>query len=82
MEKSLNGKISFALLTLRPEAEWILNCDDYAGLQWLDTKQTAPTWAEVESEINNPTPQPEPTVEQKLASVGLSLPDLKTALGL
>jgi hypothetical protein len=27
-------------------------------------------------------PNPEPTVEQKLASVGLNLEDLKTALGL
>lgn len=27
-------------------------------------------------------PNPEPTIEQKLASVGLSLGDLKTALGL
>jgi hypothetical protein len=27
-------------------------------------------------------PDPEPTVEEKLASVGLNLGDLKTALGL
>jgi|LakMenEpi03Aug12_release.lakeMendotaPanAssembly.Ray.scaffolds.fasta_scaffold139205_2 hypothetical protein len=27
-------------------------------------------------------PTPEPTIEDKLASVGLSLPDLKAALGL
>lgn len=27
-------------------------------------------------------PEPEPTVEEKLASVGLNLTDLKTALGL
>lgn len=29
-----------------------------------------------------PLPIPEPTVEEKLASVGLNLSDLKTALGL
>jgi len=31
---------------------------------------------------NGTTVAPEPTVEQKLASVGLNLDDLKTALGL
>ena len=31
---------------------------------------------------NGTTVPPEPTIEQKLASVGLTLPDLKTALGI
>lgn len=31
---------------------------------------------------HNPTPPAEPTIEQKLASVGLSIDDLKAALGL
>tara|TARA_R110000868_G_scaffold388303_1_gene657115 strand:- start:144 stop:386 length:243 start_codon:yes stop_codon:yes gene_type:complete len=31
---------------------------------------------------HNPTPTPEPSVEDKLASVGLNLDDLKSALGL
>ena len=31
---------------------------------------------------NGTTVAPEPTIEQKLSSVGLSLPDLKAALGL
>ncbi len=31
---------------------------------------------------NGTTIAPEPTIEQKLSSVGLSLPDLKVALGL
>lgn len=29
-----------------------------------------------------PAPTPEPTIDEKLASVGLSIPDLKAALGL
>ena len=29
-----------------------------------------------------PPPAPEPTIEEKLASVGLSIDDLKTALGI
>jgi len=33
-------------------------------------------------EAHNPPPPTEPTVEEKLASVGLTLPDLKAALGL
>ena len=82
MEETLNTKIARALSILKPNAEWSLTGDDFANLEWLDDEQTAPTWEEVKAEIDNPTPIPEPTVEQKLASVGLSLPDLKTALGL
>lgn len=82
MEETLNTKIARALIMLRPNAEWSLSGDDFANLQWLDDKQTAPSWEEVKAEIDNPTPIPEPTVEQKLASVGLNLDDLKTALGL
>jgi hypothetical protein len=33
-------------------------------------------------EAHNPTPPSEPTIVQKLASVGLSVDDLKAALGL
>ena len=36
----------------------------------------------IEAEIANPTPKPEPTIDQKLSSVGLSVADLKSALGL
>jgi hypothetical protein len=82
MEMTQNQKIANALLILRPNAEWSLLGDDYAAIQWLDTKQTQPTLAEVEAEIANPTPQPEPTVADKLAATGLSVADLKTALGL
>jgi len=38
--------------------------------------------AEVVAAHNGTTLAPEPTIEDKLASVGLSLPDLKAALGL
>jgi hypothetical protein len=42
------------------------------------------TEAELEAaiEAHIALPEPEPTVEQKLASVGLNLDDLKVALGL
>jgi len=80
--KTMNEKIARALTILRPNAEWILRGEEYAGLEWLESNQSAPTWQEVEAEINNPTPTPEPTIEDKLASVGLNLTDLKTALGL
>jgi len=59
-----------------------LRGDNYAEIEWLDTELTKPTLAEVEAEIANPTPRPEPTIDQKLASVGLSVTDLKAALGL
>ena len=40
--------IPTALTELRPGAEWTLRGETYAGLEWLDSKQTKPT----ESEVN------------------------------
>lgn len=76
------AKISKALKDIRPNAEWALTGDTLDGLEWLDNQQTKPTKAEIEQAIANPLPEIEPTVEQKLASVGLSIDDLKVALGL
>ncbi len=42
-------RISQALQSLRPSAEWVLRGDE---LEWLDTKQTQPTEAEITAEIN------------------------------
>ena len=39
---------SNALQSLKPGAEWVLRGDD---LEWLDTKQTQPTEAEIQAEI-------------------------------
>ena len=75
-------KIVKALKDIRPEAEWTLRGDDYESLEWLDKEQNKPTKTEIESAIANPLPEPEQTVADKLASVGLSLDDLKVALGL
>jgi hypothetical protein len=71
-----------ALLDIRPNAEWTLRGDDYASLEWLDEKQSKPSWQEIENAMANPLPDPQPSVEEKLASVGLNLEDLKAALGL
>jgi hypothetical protein len=79
IEDSLNVKITRALLVIAPNAEWSLSGDDYNDLVWLNGGDK-PTWARIEAEINNPTPKPEPTISEKLASVGLSLDELKTAL--
>ena len=43
--------IASALQSLRPNAQWSLNGDDYEGLDWLDTHQTKPTEAEVNAEV-------------------------------
>lgn len=40
-----------ALISLRPNAVWILQGDDYSGIEWLDDNQTKPTEAEVNAEI-------------------------------
>jgi hypothetical protein len=81
MERSQNYKITIALSTLRPNAEWILNGDDYANLEWLDTKQTMPTWQEVEAEINNPTPDPSIALKADLLSrLGITADEAKLLL--
>ena len=56
--------------------------DDGAGGLWLDIadKDGAKAKTVINAHIAKPTP--EPTVEEKLASVGLNLDDLKAALGL
>jgi hypothetical protein len=60
--------------------EYTLSGDDIENIVWLTDEQY--TKAQIEAAIANPLPEPEPTVEEKLASVGLSIDDLKTALGL
>ena len=77
-----NTQITKALADIRPKAEWALTGDSYDGLEWLDKVQTKPTLEELTQAIANPLPEVEPTVEEKLASVGLSVDDLKAALGL
>jgi hypothetical protein len=81
MSEITNQKIAIALNKLAPNSEWVLLGNNYDEIEWL-SQDNKPTWAQVQAEINNPTPTPEPTVEHKLASVGLNLTDLKTALGL
>ena len=74
-------QITKALSDIRPKTEWSLIGDSYEGLEWLDQLQTKPTLEEIEQAIANPLPEPEPTVAEKLASVGLSIEELKAALG-
>jgi len=81
MEQSQNYKITLALSTLRPKAEWSLNGDDYANLEWLDKKQKMPTWQEVEAEINNPTPDPSIALKAELLTrLGISENESKLLL--
>lgn len=80
-QKTLSDKIAKALQVIAPNSEWSLSGNSYDDLIWL-SKGEKPNWALVEAEINNPTPEPELTVEQKLGNAGLNLADLKSALGL
>jgi len=76
-----HNEINKALKDLVPNAQFILTGEDYENIQWLD-ERAKPTVAQIQAAIANPLPEPEPTVADKLASVGLSVADLKTALGL
>ncbi len=56
---------------------------DGAGDFWLDIAEADKAKATpIVAAHNGTTVAPEQTIEDKLASVGLSLPDLKAALGL
>jgi len=56
---------------------------DADNVLWIDIKPSDEAKAAaVVAAHNGTTVAPEPTIEDKLASVGLSLPDLKAALGL
>ena len=57
--------------------------DDAQGNIWLDIAEADKAKATpIVAAHNGTIVAPEQTIEDKLASVGLSLPDLKTALGL
>ena len=71
-------KIQEALQVLKPEAQWVLRGDSYENLEWLDEKHSKPTKNEVESKMLENLP--EPTITQKLESVGLNLDELKAAI--
>jgi len=76
-----HNELKKALKDLVPNAQYVLSGTDYENIQWLD-EQAKPTVAEINAAIANPLPEAEPTIADKLASVGLSVTDLKEALGL
>jgi flavin reductase (DIM6/NTAB) family NADH-FMN oxidoreductase RutF len=55
---------------------------DGNGVFWLDIASKDTQKAQDVLNAHAPKPRPEPTVADKLASVGLNLDDLKAALGL
>jgi hypothetical protein len=76
-----HSQIIKAIFDVLPNALFVLTDTDYENIQWLD-ERAKPTMAAIQAAIANPLPEPEPTVADKLASVGLNLDDLKAALGL
>jgi hypothetical protein len=81
--QNLNGKELLDELSAVGVVVQGLPVDDGAGNLILNiaSKDEAKA-AEVVAAHNGTTIAPQPTIEDKLASVGLSLPDLKAALGL
>jgi hypothetical protein len=81
--QNLNGKELLDELSAVGVVVQGLPVDDGAGNLILNiaSKDEAKA-AEIVAAHNGTTVAPEPTIEDKLASVGLSLPDLKAALGL
>lgn len=77
-----HNQIVEALLRLKPESNWNLIGDDYSEIQWLDDPKTKPTAAQIQLEIDNPTPEPQLSVVDKLNAAGLSVDELKIALGI
>lgn len=83
--KNLNGaelaqQLNSAGILINTETSPLI---DGNGDLWLDIKaKDSLAAAEIVAAHNGTIIAPEPTLEDKLASVGLSLSDLKTALGL
>jgi hypothetical protein len=76
-----NKEITKALAQIAPNTEWALSGDNLDDLVWYD-KSPKPSKEAIVAAIANPLPETEPTIADKLASVGLSVADLKAALGL
>ena len=76
-----NVKFTKAILQLVPDAEFVLTGTDIDSIIWLDSR-TKPSKSAIEETANNLLPDLEPTIQEKLASVGLSIDELKVALGL
>lgn len=74
-----NKEIVKALSDIAPDTEWSLVGDEIDNLVWLDASP-APSKEAILAAIANPLPAPEATVAQKLASVGLTLEELRAAL--
>ena len=75
--------ITQAIFNLAPNAEFVFNDSDLSSIQWHNSEITKPTNEAIiaEAERLEALPPVEPTVADKLASVGLSIEDLKAALG-
>jgi hypothetical protein len=73
-----------AIFNLAPSAEFVFTEDDLTTLEWGTPNIAQPTNAAIMAEAKRLADLPivEPTVADKLASVGLSIDDLKAALGL
>ena len=55
----MDYRISDALQSLRPGAQWSIDSNEYSTLNWLDESQTKPTEEEVKAkitELNNAEP--------------------------
>jgi len=68
-----------ALKDLNAEG-WILEGDKVDNIVW--TTNNVKTEAEILAAMANPLSEQEPSVSDKLSSVGLTIDDLKVALGL
>jgi hypothetical protein len=76
-----HSQIVKALQDINPAFQWTLRGDDLADLEWLDVSPK-PTEKQILDAIANPLPETQPTVNEKLANLGLNIDDLKNALGL
>jgi len=70
-----------ALKDLLPDAQYAFSGDNYQDIQWLD-ERAKPTLEAIQAAIANPLPDVQPTVADKLAAAGLTVDELKEALGL
>lgn len=87
----LTGKdITAALLSLKPGVLWTMNGDNYENIVW-ESEETKPTYAELEAEVIRLEEErvnkiaaeeaAKDSAYSKLAALGLTVEELKAALG-
>lgn len=77
-------KLMQAIKNLAPNAQFSINADDLDTMVWIDSSIVQPSKEAILTEYERikDLPDPELSIEEKLSNIGVTVNDLKNALGL